>query len=433
MLIEFSVENFRSIKEKTSLNLKASKKYSSEELIDNVTEENGNHYNISCLKSCVIFGGNAAGKSNLLNALKALSYLVQKSSKFKLDKTIPPYEPFKLCKDCRSQDVSMTAEFIAKDGIRYIYEIRFNKERFNYESLHFYPKVNKPRKTLLYKEENNKIKFGTYYEGPTEFNKYNNQLILSQIGTTPAKSLIEPFKFFDKYLFCSTIHDTRYDDSIIRTYSHLLVDDRSYMKSNINKIIRAADTEIVEIRTKTNEESDFDFPEELTDEEKKKIVNKYRHRIKAVHNLFKDDKIVGEEVFDIMDESTGTRKLVVVGSLILDALIDGTTIIIDELDKSLHPLLTQMLIKLFNSTENNPHNAQLIFASHDISLITRELFRLDQLFFVDKNYQGCSKYFRLSELKNLSRVAPLAKWYMLGRFGATPHINEFELSLKFEE
>ena len=135
------------------------------------------------------------------------------------------------------------------------------------------------------------------------------------------------------------------------------------------------------------------------------------------------------ELFDIQEESTGTIKLLVVGGLILDALQDGTTIVIDELDKSLHPLVSQMLIKLFNSTENNPNNAQLIFASHDISLIDRDLFRLDQLYFAEKDYKGESNYYRLSDFTDISKVAPLAKWYLLGRFGAVPMIDEYELSL----
>jgi len=152
-----------------------------------------------------------------------------------------------------------------------------------------------------------------------------------------------------------------YIDTLLLTYtvrqfttafSNLLSKPDNHINSNFNKLIRAADTEIVEIRTKEHDEKDFKFPEDMPDEDKKEVIERFKNRIKAVHNIYDGEEIIGEEIFDITEESTGTKKLLVVGGLILDALQDGTTIIIDELDKSLHPLLTQMLIRLFNSSES---------------------------------------------------------------------------------
>ncbi len=430
MVIEFFVRNFRSIKEEQSLNLTAVKKFSSKENHDNITIPDENHYKIPMVKSGVIFGGNASGKSNMLKGISALSYLVERSMDFRLDEEIEAYEPFKLCNKTNIAPTSFKIDFIANNKMRYLYMVEFNKYKFLKEELYFYPHSARSRKTILFKRSlKTAIQFGVHYKGRRDFEIYDNQLILSQVGIRPIKSLIAPFRFFSKYLFCSTIHDTRYDDAIIQSFTKLIKEKESKFQSNINRIIRAADTGIVEVRTKEHNDDAFKFPEDIPQKLKEEIIDQYKHRIKTVHPIYEGEKVIGEELFDIRDESTGTIKLLVVGGLIVEALQDGSTIIIDELDKSLHPLISQMLIKLFNSKENNPNNAQLIFATHDISLINRELFRLDQLYFVEKDYKGTSKYYRLSDFTNISKVAPLSKWYILGRFGAVPMIDEYELSL----
>jgi len=432
MLIEFSVSNFKSIKENKSLKLASVKKFSSNELEDNISLPD-KFYNVSTVKSAVLFGGNASGKSNMLNAIGVLSFLVTHSMDFKLDEKIAKYNPFKLCAKNKTSPTIFSIDFIA-NNIKYFYSIAFNENKFLKEELFFYPQTEKPRKTLIFKRAlGKKTQFGTNYEGTKEIEVYDNQLILSQVATRPIKSLTAPFRFFSKYLFCSTIHDTRYDDAIIQSFTELLNEQSSVFRANINKLIRAADTGIFEVRTKEYTEEAFKFPEDMPQRVKEELIEKFRHRIKTVHNIYgngdEDEKIIGEELFDITEESTGTIKLLVVGGLILDALKDGSTIIIDELDKSLHPLVSEMLIQLFNSPENNPNNAQLIFATHDISLINRDLFRLDQIYFAEKDFKGISNYYRLSDFTNLSKVAPLSKWYLLGRFGATPMIDEYELSL----
>src|SRR5690606_21899639 len=116
-----------------------------------------------------------------------------------------------------------------------------------------------------------------------------------------------------------------------------------------------------------------------------------------------------------------------IGGLIIEALRDGDVLIVDELDKSLHPLLTRVLIKLFNNKKTNPKNAQLIFASHDVSLLTNEIFRRDQITFCDKNEEGASNYYSLADIKGVRKELSYEKYYLKGIFGATPSINEYEL------
>ncbi len=100
---------------------------------------------------------------------------------------------------------------------------------------------------------------------------------------------------------------------------------------------------------------------------------------------------------------------------------------IDELDKGLHPLLTRLIVNLFNSKNNNPKNAQLIFATHDSTLLDTEVFRRDQICFVDKDYEGVSAFFKLSDIKGIRKDIPIDKWYLSGRFKAIPVLSEPEL------
>ena len=114
----------------------------------------------------------------------------------------------------------------------------------------------------------------------------------------------------------------------------------------------------------------------------------------------------------------------------MEGLEEGDIILVDELDKSLHPLLTKTLIALFNNNKTNPNNAQLIFASHDASLLNSKIFRRDQIWFVEKDVFGASKYYSLADLKGVRKNIPFEKYYLQGAFGGIPIINDFELNLK---
>ncbi len=434
MILQFSVTNFRSIKEKVTLDFRPSSKFSSGDLNENIIEENSDNLKLQALKSMVIYGANASGKSNLLRALRALEYLVEYSSDFRLDQPIHFYKPFSLCSKSKTEPTEFEIDFAAKNKTRYVYKIAFDKVKVIREELYYYPDSPKSRKTLLFlRDENISIKFGTHYKGSRKFDLYPNQLVLSQAGNRPIASLIEPYKFFSKYIYCSTFHDSRYDDALINSFGIMLSQGSSTFRENLNKIIRAADAGVEEIIVKEYDETKFKFPENIPQKTKDEIVKKFRLRLNTIHNTYDDGELSGTEAFDLNEESTGTIKLIVVGGLILDALEDGSTLVIDELDKSLHPILTRMLIGLFNSTENNPNNAQLIIATHDVSLLDRDIFRLDQIIITNKDIEGVTTCQKLSSFTDISKVTPLEKWYMFGRFGGTPMLDEFALSLNIKK
>jgi AAA15 family ATPase/GTPase len=128
--------------------------------------------------------------------------------------------------------------------------------------------------------------------------------------------------------------------------------------------------------------------------------------------------------FLIEEESAGTRDFLNKISPIIDVLKNGHVLFIDELDNSLHPLLTKYIIQLFESPKTNPNNAQLIFSTHAINLLENNLFRRDQIWFTDKNEYGVSDLYSLAQFEGIRKGMPLDKWYLSGRFGATPILSD---------
>ncbi|CAA9202239.1 AAA family ATPase [Flavobacterium collinsii] len=427
MILEFKLKNFRSISDWQSFSMLAA---------NNVSELEENLLNVSdfnVLGSAIIYGRNASGKSNLLTAFKALQYMVSESANFKAKTEISPFEPFLFNKNGENEPIEFSLDFIAKDNIRYVYAIGYTKKEVIYESLKFYPKGQ--RATLFDRKIGKKIKYGEYLTGrkkEIEDLLYPNQLFLSKIGTEKNEQLKTAYNFFAEYIFISTIQDTDYDNALIQNFSQKLGKNNiPFFNENMNKLMRVADTGIEEITIKEEDIKRSTLPKEMSEEEKDELIERYKYRIRTIHKKYDNQTEIDKVEMKLVEESTGTIKLLAVGGLILEALADGQVLVLDELDKSLHPKLTRALIKLFHCKKNNPKNAQLIFASHDVSLLDGEIFRRDQIWFAEKEYEGNSSYYSVSDIPGIRANAPFEKYYMSGRFGATPVINENELNFQY--
>ncbi|HPS65201.1 MAG TPA: ATP-binding protein, partial [Ignavibacteria bacterium] len=364
-----------------------------------------NHFKIggiNLIKSLILYGRNASGKSNILKAFRALTYLINNSDKLKHQEVLQPYEPYLFEKSNAALPVELEICFFAKDNIKYCYSIKFNKTRFLYESLYFWP--NGVESKLFIRDLNN-FTFGEYYKGDKasiQKELLENQLYLSKSATKNIKYLKNVYLFLSKYLFISTIQDDIFDDFLISSACDNMQKD-NFIKENMKILLSAADTNIIDFNIL---KKDYKLPENVSDEYKKLFIKRYENEIKTSHNLFHNGKKIGLTDLPFRFESLGTKKLIAVGVLILDALLDGSVLIIDELDKSLHPLLTRMLISLFHSKKNNPNNAQLIFATHDSSLLDNNLFDREQIGFVDKEYEGNTILFKLRDIKGARKDIP---------------------------
>lgn len=433
MLLEFAITNFRSVKNRQVINFRASSNSQKKDLPENLTNFPQKQYDGNVIKTGIVYGANAAGKSNFLTAFQVLEDLVINSDKLKLDKPIPAYDPFLLDSTSRHLPTIFEIEFVAKDKKRYFYEVSLEKFRVQKEELSVYPEDRKTvRKAILFsRKADDPIIFGESYRGKRDFSLNENQLLLSQAGLNSLPSLSEPYRFFSTFFFNAPAYSSDFDEIMLAFAEKMLAHDTENIAFSkaINSIIRAADTGISRIFTQDIGEGRIILPDDMPEEERQKLLNRFKRRIKTVHPVFEDGREVGEEIFDLRKESTGTKKLLGLASYVVDALHDGSVVIVDELDKNLHPLLTRMIVRLFNNPDFNKTSAQLIFSTHDISLIDRDLLRLDQIFIADKNMEGVSNISRLSDFKGITKVKSLQKWYTLGMFKGIPAINDYEIDL----
>lgn len=428
MLISFAVTNFRSIKERVQLDLLKTG-------LKGLSENFFKVKRMQVLKSAVIYGPNASGKSGFLRAFKALEYLVRKSSGFKPDARIAPYEPHRLEKSFASKPVTFEINFIKK-SVQYEYIVSFNANTIETEELYYYPNNSK---TLLYSRiaGNKEIKFGDYYKGPkktVEKLLLPNQLFLSKAAENNVEALLDPYFFFSSGLMVYPIMEEYHESNLSKLYARRLAEDNdSKFSKRFNALICALDTGITAVAAEEVDWSNVKFPGSFSEEERQRVQERLKYDIKTKHSLFEENAAVGSETFEVSEESAGTKSLFVIGGIILDALEGGKVLVVDEFEKNLHPSITQYLIKLFHNPLTNPQNAQLVFATHDITQLSNDNFRRDQIWFVEKDEYGATGLIRCSDITGIRLGTPLDKWYVSGRFGATPIINDTDFLIAMQE
>lgn len=428
MILQFEFRNYKSVRDWQTFSLLAEKSVS--ERKETVMVRN----NIHILSSAVIYGRNASGKSNLLKAVAALQNMVVGSAKYESGARIANYQPYKLDVNNIEQPVEFKIEFIAKDGIKYRYEIAFTARKIEYERLFHYPKTQSAR---LFEREGMQIIYGEKVTGrkkDIEDTLYENQLYLSKVGSDRLEALFFPYRFFYDAILAYLDHDAGLDETLLQLYSARFgKEHHSRFNANLTKLIRAADINIESFIIRDNQ-IDLDvLPEDMDEKDKRSFVSRYRYQARSSNRLFNGDKQVGLTELRLSEQSTGTLKLIILGGLIIEALETGQILLIDELDKSLHPKLTRALIDIFNEPKSNPNGAQLIFATHDVTLLDNDLFRRDQIWLAEKEYQGCSHYYAVSDIGGIRKDTALSKWYFDGRFGGTPVIKNEDFTFEFED
>ncbi|MDD2798024.1 MAG: ATP-binding protein [Bacteroidales bacterium] len=419
MLIDFAVTNFRSIKERQEFSMQTVARI--DELIENTIETDDEEL----VRSAIIYGRNASGKSNLLLAMDTLQNLTTDAAFF----TKEAYKPYKLDTESTLTSTTFEINFIVFK-IKYNYSIEFDEKLVVKEILYFFPNG---KKTLLFNRKFDDIKTGPSFRGSVELLKnglYPNQSIISKVSTQKIDSLIPIYQFFNRHFITQTFFGND-----INLHSHLENNfDNPNLPNqllNLSKLLSVADTGISNIKVKSNIEEDL--PVQMSKNLKKKIIEENPIEIFTTHNICEGNNIVRTIDFSLEEESEGTKKLLSFGSVMLDCLNDGDVMIVDELDKSLHPKLTKALIQIFNNPKSNPNNAQLIFASHDVSLLSNQLFRRDQIWFAEKNIGGASQFHSLADIKGVRSTISYEKYYMNDAFGGTPVINQYDLEFNFDK
>ena len=426
MLLSIAVTNFRSIKDRVELTmLKSALKGLSNNYFSSAKK--------NILSSSVIYGPNASGKSGFIRAFQALGYLVNNSADFKPDKKIGPYEPFILDEKTSDQSVAFEISFLV-NKIQYDYRIAFSKFKIEEEELSYYP--NHTKTLLFIRLADKEMKFGDYYRGAKKTLEkllLPNQLFLSKAVENNVEMLLEPYRFFANHLLILPLINNGEDD-LARLYARRLAENKnSSFSKKFNALICALDTGITNVSVEEEDWSRIEFRDNISTETKAKIMDKYKYSIKTQHPVYSNGKAIGSENFEIDKESAGTQNLFGLGGIIIEALENGNLLVVDELEKSLHPSITQFLIKLFHNPLINTKNAQLLFATHDITQLSNDNFRRDQVWFTQKNEFGITDLFRCSDIPGIRLGTPLDKWYATGRFGATPIINDVDFLITMQD
>jgi AAA15 family ATPase/GTPase len=420
MLIEFRVKNFLSFKDVVTFSMVAASISGHED--NNVFPVN----KLKLLKSSVLYGANASGKSNLLKAMGFMRWLVLNSSK-EMQATEPiEVEHFRLSTETEKKPSLFEISFIC-DQKKYRYGFEIDKNRVHSEWLFFVPSRQEAK---LFIRENNEITPGVKYfeEGKGLENKTRpNALFLSVVAQFNGEISTKILEWFRDFKNISGIDDKYYMGFTIDQ----LEDER--FKKKFLKYLKIADFGINHVNVEKSKVKISELPERLKlilsgkalDIEELEEVS-----MSVVHPKYdKNSNPIFTEAFDLEDdESEGTKKFFGLLGPLIDTLNRGSVLIIDELDARLHPFITRFIIKLFNSKQTNPKNAQLIFATHDTNLLTNKLFRRDQIWFTERDKYGATDLYSLVEYK-VRKDSSFEKDYIQGKYGAIPFIGNFEILL----
>ena len=397
MILEFCVTNYMSIKDDLKLSFIATS------LKESTVEPNDlfpvGNTGISLVRSAVIYGANASGKSNVLKAFDFFKRFIISSFKDSQAGEAIEVENFRLNAITAVEPTTMEATFTDGDFIyRYGFEVDNKAVRVEW----LYKRASKKRAKemeVFYRDGNETTvhpKSQLLQELVTKKMVRDNALLLSTAAQFNESTAVNILHWLGdtNILFCSE------DEELWKKAIKYLDDDE--LRRRITAFARYADLGIEDI-TKTG------------------------NRIVSHHRQYDDD---GREVNNVSfsftsNESEGTIKYFSLAYPIIDALDNGKRVIIDELDSKLHPLLVKRIVALFNDAKTNPNGAQLLFTAHDTFLLSAGLFRRDQVWFTQKDSFGATELYSLAEYKVRS-TSPFEKEYLLGRYGATPLIGEME-------
>jgi AAA15 family ATPase/GTPase len=417
MIIDLTVSNFLSIKDKQTVSLFAERNL--DKHIDNIAYLGTNY---GTLKTCAVMGANASGKTNLLFAFKALGYLITKTNRIDEKDKIKCYDPFLLSKETKNAPTSMELEFWLSNK-RYKYAVNYDSKNIYKESLYFYPNL-KPAKIFDRINEKNwkegeGITFGTYLKGgKKQFAYFPNNSYLSIAGSSPEapEILKNVYNYFrDGWVFVNQgsnkVLSWEEDDTA-----------RDVMKSLMCSIdlgisdFKFRDVELSTEQLETLKRVPEDMQQDIKEHWSKEVV--FSHVDEDGNSIELPPEL----------ESQGTTRLFGTFPTFLVALKYGSVLFIDEIESSYHSHVVELLIKVFQDPDINIHNAQLIFTTHNFNILKSSLMRKDQIWLAEKK-NGMTSYSSLDEFdSSLRDNSPFEKWYDEGRLGGIPALDYGSLS-----
>ena len=399
MLCQFTVRNYKSIRDAVTFDMQATAISEHEDRI--IKDKDEELY----LPVSAVYGPNGGGKSNVLEALHSLVtkvlrplYATSNNEEIAIKMKKLVIEPFAFDEETRNKPTEFELFFRTKMA-EYRYELTVKREIIEYERLDRI-KLDTGRKSALFERNEDEITLkGAFARLKTSDELSDTLPLLSYLGITYRKNEVvqDVLDWFDE-----EINFLNYGNPMQEL--RMAVSKSEDVKKLMLQMIQEMDLDIVDFRV---EEKENDRIEVFT----KHIIDEY------------------EAELSLFDESSGTKKLFGLLPFIAKSLLKGTTLVIDELDAKIHPVLLKYLIMTFSDMEKNKKGAQLIFTSHDLSTMNSEVFRRDEVWFVAKGNRQNSKLYSLVEFKNkkgesVRKDAKFDKQYLEGKYGADPYLRK---------
>ena len=414
MLIDFRVSNFRSVREEQVLSLVAA---ADKAHTDTHVAPAPNKVVPATLRSAVIYGPNAGGKSNLIRALNFMRGAVAESAGLQPGQLFNA-QPFRLDAAMAAQPSKFELTF-AVDGVRYQYGFALTPERVIEEWLLVYkaPKAQQwfTRKWDVQSQQDT-YEFGSHLTGQRKLWQEatrSNALFLSTAAQLNSETLTPVFRWI-------------VENIVVFQTAGMLANDFSVAMAQtttgaqaLTDLLRAADISIAAIDVVAHK----GFHQSLQIDNATGAVHGHRQDAEIAVPQFRHVTDAGSATFELADESDGTQRLFALAGPVLDILRTGRVLVVDELDSSLHTMLVRRLVESFHNTSQNTGDAQLVFTTHDTALLDQSLFRRDQVWFVEKTREQATHLYPLTEFSPRKGEA-LERGYLAGRYGAVPMLGE---------
>lgn len=427
MLIEFRFKNYRSFRDEAVLSMEATG-------LGTFKNSLISYNSIKLLPGAAIYGKNGGGKSNVIRAFWLAVQFIKNAQRTQHEKAAIPVIPFALNDYSASEPTEF--EFIyTLDDIRYWYSFSATREKIFTESLYHAPKG---QKALVFSREGQTFSFTEDKSRRKLISEAvaENQLYFSVACTMNDAACSRAMRWFREMVFFS------------RDYSDIprqLLDysNDTNMLRAISDYAKAADLGIEDMQFEINSQEVDDeaaLPDNLPEGMKAALVQ-FLHTLSETSNNSEVRLKMGEVTatskhkgrnkngasqlypLELEDESDGTRKLMSIAPAIESVLARGGILLVDEIERELHPMLVDFVVSKFQSKRTNPYGAQIVFTTHNTELLNMELLRKDQLYFADKDQEdGASELYSISEFSTRT-TDNIRKGYLLGKYGATPNIE----------
>lgn len=397
MLCQFTVKNYKSIRDEVTLDMQAAAISEHEDKV--VVDKDGEQF----LPVSAIYGPNGGGKSNVLEALHTLAAKVLRplyatgdnEDRIFLQKKLI-IEPFAFSEETKNKPTEFEI-FFRTEMAEYRYILHVKKDIVVYESLDRV-KLDTGRRSALFERDEEIVLKGVFAKLKISDELSATLPLLSYLGITykkneVVKDVMEWFEYGIDFLnYGNPIEELR-----------MAVSNSDDVKQLMLDMIQEMDLDIVDFR--------------VVEDENDRIDVYTKHLVEGY-----------EAELNLLEESSGTKKLFGLMPFIAASLLTGTVLVIDELDAKIHPVLLRHIIMMFNDMNINKQKAQLIFTSHDLSTMNSEVFRRDEIWFVAKGNAQNSKLYSLVEFKNekgesVRKDAKFDKQYLEGKYGADPYLR----------